>query len=275
MNNHFNWMYNNIRINPIDFNGSTWFLANEICAILEYRNPWDAIAKHVKPIDKNTLAIREGTPGNPNMTIISENGVYDLVFASHMPTAEAFKDYIKTIITSIRQIGYYAEPEVMQQLDANPESVRDLNERVREIIKNTKPQMYHQIDKTRFPYNSYEEMCDYRTENQQYVDLGLAVINSPYNVTLNQLSKILQNAAYQNNNSNVAYGPNELTAIMRRDGYILKSNNNSNVPSQWAVRNYLMEIRYEPVTGVLMTMVTPQGINYFLHKYIYCVDISV
>ena len=163
----------------------------------------------------------------------------------------------------------------MQQLDANPESVRDLNERAREIIKNTKPQMYHQIDKTRFPYNSYEEMCDYRTENQQYVDLGLAVINSPYNVTLNQLSKILQNAAYQNNNSNVAYGPNELTAIMRRDGYILKSNNNSNVPSQWAVKNHLMEIRYEPVTGVLMTMVTPQGINYFLHKYIYCVDISV
>ena len=267
MNSHFNWIYNNIRINPIDFNGSTWFLANEICAILGYSNPRDAIAKHVKSIDKNTVAIRDGIPGNPNMTIISENGVYDLVFASHMPTAEAFKDYIKTIITSVRQIGYYAEPEVMQQLDANPESVRDLNARAREIIANTKPRMYFLVNSNRFLERGYEERGQQIAMMTPYANLGMMVYAPTACVTLNQLAKILHNATDENN---ADFGKvNSLLAILRHDGYLIKSLINYNMPTQKSTDNNLMVVVLNPLTRRFVPMVTPTGINYFLHHYIY------
>lgn len=54
-----------------DENGDPWFIAKDVCNILEISNNRDAISQ-LDNDEKNTVAIPDGIPGNPNKTIISE-----------------------------------------------------------------------------------------------------------------------------------------------------------------------------------------------------------
>ena len=60
-------------------------MANDVCRILGYKNPWDAIAKHVEDDEKDDLAIRDSIGRMQNTTIISEPGHYGLIFGGQAP----------------------------------------------------------------------------------------------------------------------------------------------------------------------------------------------
>lgn len=47
--------------------GEPWFVGADVATALGYSNVRDAIAKHVDSEDKNTVAIRDGIQGNPNL----------------------------------------------------------------------------------------------------------------------------------------------------------------------------------------------------------------
>lgn len=59
-------------IRTMIFNQEPWFVGVDVATALGYSNPRDALVRHVDAEDKNTVTIRDGTPGNPNMTIIKE-----------------------------------------------------------------------------------------------------------------------------------------------------------------------------------------------------------
>lgn len=71
--------------------GDSWLVGKNVALALGYSNPRDALAKHVDEEDKNTVAFRDGTSGNPNMTIINESGLYSLVLSSKLPGAKKFR----------------------------------------------------------------------------------------------------------------------------------------------------------------------------------------
>ena len=107
MSNIIPFSYNSKQVRTIIMDGEPWFVAKDICDILEISNSRDAISR-LDVDEKNTVAITDGTPGNPNMTIISESGVYALIFTSRKPEAENFKRWIrKEVIPSIRKTGGY------------------------------------------------------------------------------------------------------------------------------------------------------------------------
>lgn len=64
------------RLRGIEIDGESWLVGKDVAERLGYSNPRDALAKHVEPEDKNTVAFRDGTSGNPNVTIINESGLY-------------------------------------------------------------------------------------------------------------------------------------------------------------------------------------------------------
>lgn len=51
------------------------------------------------------------------MTIISEFGIYDLVFSSHMPEAKSFKRWVYTMLKSLRKAAGLEGFEVFRMLD--------------------------------------------------------------------------------------------------------------------------------------------------------------
>ena len=110
-----NWNGHNIRFVWKD--GDWWGVAKDVCDALEYENSRKALADHVEKEDKNTVTIRYGIQGNPNMTVISEFGIYDLVFNSHMPEAKSFKRWVYAVIKSLRQASGLEGFEIFRMLD--------------------------------------------------------------------------------------------------------------------------------------------------------------
>lgn len=95
----------NVRIT--DQNGDPWFIAKDVCEILGLTNPASTLAL-LDDDEKNTIHIMDGTPGNPNKTIISESGLYSLILKSRKPEAKRFKKWVTSeVLPSIRKHGGY------------------------------------------------------------------------------------------------------------------------------------------------------------------------
>ena len=96
-----NWNGYDIRFVEVD---NEWFaIGNDVTTALEYKNGRKAIRDHVEEQDKNTVTIRSGIKGNPNKLVISEFGIYDLIFNSKMPQAKEFKRWVFNVIKTLRE----------------------------------------------------------------------------------------------------------------------------------------------------------------------------
>lgn len=150
-------------------NGEPWFVANDVCKALEI----DATAtRRLDDDEKNTLRLTQGTSGNPNVTIVNESGLYNLVLGSRKPEAKAFKRWIThDVIPSIRKHGAYMTPEMIEQVLMNPDTIIKLatdlkNERAERL-------RLEQVNAVLEPKASYYD----------------AILASPNSVTVTQIAK--------------------------------------------------------------------------------------
>ena len=96
------------KVRTIVKDGEPYFVGKDVAEILGYSNTRDALAKHVDDEDKNTVAIRDGIQGNPNLTIINESGLYSLILSSKLPAAKKFKRWVTSeVLPAIRKTGSY------------------------------------------------------------------------------------------------------------------------------------------------------------------------
>ena len=102
--------YNGSVVRTVDKDGDVWFVAKDVCDVLELTNPTEAI-KELDEDEKSSLRITEGTAnkgGNPNMNVVSESGLYALVFKSRKPEAKKFRKWVTgTVLPQIRRTGSY------------------------------------------------------------------------------------------------------------------------------------------------------------------------
>lgn len=119
-------------IRTINFNGEPWFVGNDVATALGYANSRKALSDHVAEEDKNTVTIRDGIPGNPNMTVINESGLYSLILSSKLPTSKLFKNWVTSeVLPSIRKHGAYMTPQKIEDLVQNPDLVIQLCEQLK------------------------------------------------------------------------------------------------------------------------------------------------
>ena len=90
-----------------DENGEPWFVAKDVCDVLELSNVGQALAR-LDNDEKSSITLNDGTPGNPNRAIVSESGLYALVLASRKPEAHEFKRWVThEVLPQIRKTGGY------------------------------------------------------------------------------------------------------------------------------------------------------------------------
>lgn len=93
-------------IRTLNIGGEPWFVASDVCKALDI-DPTST--RRLDDDEKNTLRLTQGIPGNPNVTVVNEPGLYTLVLGSRKPEAKAFKRWIThEVIPSIRKHGGYA-----------------------------------------------------------------------------------------------------------------------------------------------------------------------
>ncbi len=92
-------------IRTLNIGGEPWFVASDVCKALDI-DPTST--RRLDDDEKNTLRLTQGIPGNPNVTVVNEPGLYTLVLGSRKPEAKAFKRWIThEVIPSIRKHGGY------------------------------------------------------------------------------------------------------------------------------------------------------------------------
>lgn len=88
----------------------TYFVGKDVATALGYKNPSEALNKHVDEEDKVQIPKRDlqncediGTKG---ATLINESGIYSLIFGSKLESAKAFKRWVTSeILPTLRRSG--------------------------------------------------------------------------------------------------------------------------------------------------------------------------
>lgn len=107
--NELTYVFQETTVRIMMIESEPWFVGTDVATALGYSNPRDALARHVDEEDKNTVVIHDGTPGNPNVVIINELGVYSLTFSSQLESAKKFKHWVTyDVRPSIRKQGFYS-----------------------------------------------------------------------------------------------------------------------------------------------------------------------
>ena len=89
--------------------GETWFVAKDVCDILDINDPSMAVGRLD---DDETSTTTIGTTSGPReMLTVNESGVYSLVFTSRKPEAKRFRKWVTgTVLPEIRKTGSYQGP---------------------------------------------------------------------------------------------------------------------------------------------------------------------
>jgi len=86
--------------------GEPRFVAADICLILEIKNVSDAVGRLRD--DEKGIAITDTLRGPQEMIVISESGLYAMIFRSRKPAAEEFRYWVtKEVLPQIRKTGRY------------------------------------------------------------------------------------------------------------------------------------------------------------------------
>ena len=109
-------------IRTVMYDGEPWFVAADVCRVLEIVNPSDALSR-LDDDERMTLDSTEGHSGQrggaQKFNCINEPGLYTLVLGSRKPEAKAFKRWIThDVLPSIRKYGIYAASGIFTNPDA-------------------------------------------------------------------------------------------------------------------------------------------------------------
>ena len=106
---------NSSTIRTESVNGQPWFLANDLCNVLGYSNPWKTIKDHVFADDLTKREVIDSLGRKQLATWVNESGMYALIFGSKLPSAQAFKRWVTSeVLPTLRNYGHYEIPSAMQ-----------------------------------------------------------------------------------------------------------------------------------------------------------------
>lgn len=231
-------------------NGEPWFVAKDVCDVLELSNVGQALAR-LDDDEKSSITLNDGTPGNPNKAIVSESGLYALVLASRKPEAHEFKRWVThEVLPQIRRTGGYIHT-------TDTDSDEDILAKAVLVAQKTIEHKNRQIAEKDAQIKALEPKA-------LFAD---AVAASDGTCLVGELAKMLRQ-----NGLNI--GQNRLFRLLRDDGFFGRSGSNRNVPTQKAMDLGLFRIKETVVThsdGHVTISRTPKvtgkGQRYFIARY--------
>ena len=234
-----------------DENGEPWFVAKDVCDVLELSNVSQTLARRLDDDEKSSITLNDGTPGNPNRAIVSESGLYALVLASRKPEAHEFKRWVThEVLPQIRKTGGYIPT-------SESDSDEDIMARAVLVAQKTIKQKNQQIASQQSRIVELEPKA-------RFAD---AVAASDGTCLVGELAKMLRQ-------NGMDIGQNRLFRLLQADGYLGKSGSNRNVPTQRAMDLGLFRIKETTVTHAdghttvsRTPKVTGKGQRYFIDRY--------
>ena len=99
--------FNQSPVRVIDQGGQPWFVAKDVCQVLEIGNSRDAVAQLDE--DEKGVGITDTLGGAQKIQTVSESGLYALIFKSRKAVAKAFRKWVTSeVLPEIRRNGAYS-----------------------------------------------------------------------------------------------------------------------------------------------------------------------
>ncbi|EGT4056855.1 phage antirepressor Ant [Clostridioides difficile] len=236
-------------IRTVTKNNEPWFVATDVCSALDISNTSQALTR-LDDDEKNTIILNEGI-GNPNKSIVSEYGLYNLILASRKKEAKKFKRWIThDVIPTIRKHGAYMTSEVIEKTLTDPDYLIQLATNLKEE-KAKRALAEAQVEKDK-PKVLFADSCEV-AENS---------------ILIGEFAKRLKQNGYD-------IGQNKLFEWLRQHDYLCKSGERKNLPTQYSMERGLFEIKTRvfsnpngSVRTTSTTKITGRGQIYFTNKFL-------
>ena len=209
-------------VRTVELDGEPWFIAADVCRALEIGNSRQALTR-LDEDEKNTVILNDGIPGNPNMTIINEAGLYALVLSSRKPEAKSFKRWVThEVLPTIRRHGLYAIDDIIADPDLGIRALLALKaereaRKALEVENKVKDQQIAELK----PKASYYDLI-----LQCPSLLSVTEIAKDYGLSAKALNKMLHDLGVQFNQSGVWF----LYSKYQSEGYTQTKTQNYSRP---------------------------------------------
>jgi len=231
------------QIRTINQNGEPWFVAADICRVLEISNPSVAIDR----LDEDERA--KFNLGRQGMGYaVNKPGLYTLILGSRKPEAKTFKRWIThEVLPAIEKHGMYATAETAEKILNDPDFLNKTLETLKE---------------ERAKRVQAEEKIVLDAPKVLFAD---CVAQAETDILIGELAKLLKQ-------NGMEVGQNRLFERLRKEGFIMK---NSTMPTQRAMEMGLFRVIERSITQpngttriTQTTKVTGKGQQYFVNRYI-------
>lgn len=241
--------YEGKQIRTKEYDGETWFVAKDLCDVLEIGNTSMALTRlpgHMKGVSTvDTLG------GAQQVIIISESGMYKLAFTSRKEEAERFTDWVASdVLPSIHKHGLYATDNALEAMLSDPDTmIRTLT-----ALKQERAQRI-----------AAEATVRLQAPKVLFAD---SVAGSYGGILVRDMAKLLCQNGFD-------IGEKRFYTWLREHAYVIKNEgSDKNMPTQKSVELGVMDIRegtrINPegvVKPLKTTLVTGKGQIYFINKF--------
>ena len=217
-------------IQTFDFDGSgirtltiddePYFVGKDVAQVLGYKDTTNAMKAHVDLEDSRGWQIT--TPsGIQTMKVINESGLYSLILGSKLPEAKRFKRWVTSeVLPSLRRNGMYAMDELLDNPDLAINALQKLKEE-REARRQLEIQNAQMKPKALF---------------------AEAVETSSTSILVGDMAKLLRQ-------NGVEVGQRRLFDWLRTNGWLMKTGESRNMPTQKAMEKGYFEIRERTISN--------------------------
>lgn len=238
-----NEQFGSVRI--IEEDGRVLFCGVDVAKALGYTNPRKAVRDHTKG---GTFRSTPTAGGMQDMSFIPEGDVYRLITHSKLPSAERFEHWVfDEVLPTLRQTGSY----VLQRPDSY--MIDDPIERAKRWIEEAQERL------------ALQAKVEADAPKVLFAD---AVATSKDSCLIGQLAKVLRQNGYN-------IGQNRLFDYLRNEGYLCKSGENRNMPTQRSIDAGWFEVKegtlynFDGTVRIKRTpKVTNKGQIYFVNKFL-------
>ena len=128
-------------IRTVQLNNETYFVGKDVAEALGYERATKAIQDHVDSDDKDEVPIRDSIGRMQKTPVITESGLYALIFGSKLESAKRFKHWVTSeVLPAIRKTGSYEMEQYSPEMKAilmHDKKLVKMNERVTDLENNT------------------------------------------------------------------------------------------------------------------------------------------
>ena len=247
--------FGEVRTTVID--DEPYFSLNDVCRILEIKNPRDAKSR----LNLDGVGSTDGVDSlgrRTDVTMINESNLYKLIFQSRKPEAERFADWVTSeVLPAIRKHGAYMTDGVIERTLSDPDYLIMLATNLKE--EKAKRALAEAVNE----------------RNKPKVLFADTVSASKRSCLMGELAKMISQEAIRQGKLDKKIGQNKLFAWMRNKGYLCKGGERRNQPKQTYIEQGLFEMKkgsYINSDGVSIITTTPKvtgkGQIYFVNKFL-------